>query len=998
MTVEQDTSLAIQNLANELNERLDEIRRGVGLAGLFSIDVSGNAATADKFKTTRQIGLSGDLTGSAAFDGSSDLNISVALANVLPTGGTYNSATQISSLTFDRTGRVVSVGSPVLITPDWTSVQNRPTTLAGYGIVDAARKGANSDITSLSGLTTALSAAQGGTGFSSYAVGDLLYASSPNTLARLASVDTGNVLLSEGQEMVPRWGKVVLSTHVAGILPMDNGGTGASTPEQARQALGLRIGSDVQAYSANLDALGLLTGEGYLKRTAAGGWLLEASAGGGTGGSTGPVSHSGSVGVVGDPAANRYAVRVISSGSANAALIQFERSGEFAAYLGLDTDNKLKFGGYSLGLDAFELVHTGNLQTLGIVTATGGAVESAQRLSTPRLINGVAFDGTQDITVPTTALSNALSAGNYLVGGTFDGSSPATFAVDATTTATANKVVARNSSGGVVAVSYQGQTSLTLDSSSAVNNGIILGSSTNATYPYLNFRSSGLNSGYDASIRASGGTSVVGKAKLSYLAAEHEFQGNVKALQNLTITGNLTVLGNLSASIPPVVRLNVPDYRGSGVTPLSKTLTGLSADLRNLSDVDSPNAVYADGLALVMTVDTSASAILGYPVQIALGKSLSVRQGLSDTTWGAWAEVLDSSNYSLYAPGLQGAGATGLWDISITGNAASATSLLNARCVQSEGISAEWGADAGTQSGAFNAVMPEDSGATWLLSGTQNGVFKAGIQAANTDGALRFYQGSSFFSFSSDTLSATNLSGRLNASQLFSGYVPRERLSGTYDINVTGAAAQAAALSVARTIAVSGAVAGSAVFDGRGDINIDTALASIGVAAGTYGGSGLNPKITINDKGQVIAVEEVPNAVSIDDIQDKPSTLDGYGITDALNKTSNEKLPLENAIITSATITTPAGGPTQVADSFDSTMYCGAKYMVQITSGVAHHLFEALVVHDGDNAFITVYGEVKTRAALATVDVDIHAGQVRLLLTPVNVMTVVRVLRVSMLV
>ena len=51
----------------------------------------------------------------------------------------------------------------------WSKISGTPTTRAGYGIVDAAGNGNNSDITSLSGLTTPLSVGQGGTGSSTAA-------------------------------------------------------------------------------------------------------------------------------------------------------------------------------------------------------------------------------------------------------------------------------------------------------------------------------------------------------------------------------------------------------------------------------------------------------------------------------------------------------------------------------------------------------------------------------------------------------------------------------------------------------------------------------------------------------------------------------------------------------------------------------------------------------------------------------------------------------------
>jgi hypothetical protein len=72
-------------------------------------------------------------------------------------------------------------------------------------------------------------ATAGGTGQTSYAVGDLLYANTTTTLAKLADVATGNALISGGVGVAPLWGKIGLTTHVSGVLPVANGGTNAST-------------------------------------------------------------------------------------------------------------------------------------------------------------------------------------------------------------------------------------------------------------------------------------------------------------------------------------------------------------------------------------------------------------------------------------------------------------------------------------------------------------------------------------------------------------------------------------------------------------------------------------------------------------------------------------------------------------------------------------------------------------------------------------------------
>lgn len=85
---------------------------------------------------------------------------------------------------------------------------------------------------------TAIAANKGGTGQTSYAVGDLLYASGATAIGKLADVAVGQVLKSGGVGAAPAYGQVALATDVSGTLPIGNGGTGATTAPTALAALG----------------------------------------------------------------------------------------------------------------------------------------------------------------------------------------------------------------------------------------------------------------------------------------------------------------------------------------------------------------------------------------------------------------------------------------------------------------------------------------------------------------------------------------------------------------------------------------------------------------------------------------------------------------------------------------------------------------------------------------------------------------------------------------
>ena len=106
--------------------------------------------------------------------------------------------------------QVVSGGSTITTSitgqiPIANGGTNAATAAGARTNLGAAASGANSDITSLSALSTPLSGAQGGTGIASYTIGDLLYASGASSLSKLNAVGSGQVLASAGVGVAPTW-------------------------------------------------------------------------------------------------------------------------------------------------------------------------------------------------------------------------------------------------------------------------------------------------------------------------------------------------------------------------------------------------------------------------------------------------------------------------------------------------------------------------------------------------------------------------------------------------------------------------------------------------------------------------------------------------------------------------------------------------------------------------------------------------------------------------
>lgn len=67
--------------------------------------------------------------------------------------------------------------------------------------------------------------------------GDLAFQSATSTTSFIPDVATGNALLSGGVGVAPSYGKIGLTTHVSGTLPLANGGTGQTTATAAFNAL-----------------------------------------------------------------------------------------------------------------------------------------------------------------------------------------------------------------------------------------------------------------------------------------------------------------------------------------------------------------------------------------------------------------------------------------------------------------------------------------------------------------------------------------------------------------------------------------------------------------------------------------------------------------------------------------------------------------------------------------------------------------------------------------
>ena len=80
-------------------------------ASVVKADLYGNANSATQLQTVRYINLSGKATGTAAFDGTANADITVELDNTTVVSGNYGGATKIPVFTVDEDGRLTAAAN-----------------------------------------------------------------------------------------------------------------------------------------------------------------------------------------------------------------------------------------------------------------------------------------------------------------------------------------------------------------------------------------------------------------------------------------------------------------------------------------------------------------------------------------------------------------------------------------------------------------------------------------------------------------------------------------------------------------------------------------------------------------------------------------------------------------------------------------------------------------------------------------------------------------------
>lgn len=364
-------------------------------------------------------------------------------AGTITFGTTNITFAQISS------AQIYSAGTGLTLTNTTFSLSNTTVTPATKGTASktvTATVNAQGQLTSLTDQDIAiqmsqvtsgvLPVTQGGTGFSTYVAGDLITANTSTSLAKLSDVAVGNALISGGVGTGPSYGKIGLTTHVSGTLPVANGGTGVTTstgsgnnvlstsPTLVTPVLGTPS-------SGNLANCTFPTLNQNTTGTASNVTGVVAVANGGTGNTTAQAAINTLAGATTSGQylrGNGTNVVMANIVAGDVPTLNQNTTGSAATLTTARTIGGVSFNG-SANINLPGVNQAGNQNT------TGNAA-TATVLQTARLLNGVSFNGSANITVPTNlGVTAGTTAGPTIT------SSSGTNVVIPTASATASGVV-----------------------------------------------------------------------------------------------------------------------------------------------------------------------------------------------------------------------------------------------------------------------------------------------------------------------------------------------------------------------------------------------------------------------------------------------------------------------------------------------------------------------------------------------------------------------------
>jgi phage-related tail fiber protein len=430
-------------------------------------------------------------------------------------------------------------------------------------------------------------------------------------------------------------------------------------------------------------------------------------------------------------------------------------------------------------------------------------------------------------------------------------------------------------------------------------------------------------------------------------------------------TGSATFDGSANASITVTVQDDSHQHAFANLSALPTTLVGFGITDAQPLDADLSAVAGLSGIGIITRTGAGTAAVRSLGVS-GTGLSISNADGLTGAPTIAINAASANTAGAVVARDASGNFSAGNITAALVGNADTATKLATARTLS---ISTDATGSA-TFDGSANATIALTLANSGVAGGTYKSVTvdaKGRVTAGSNPTTLVGYgitdAATLTHNHTVDALSNVTIAAKAAGDTL--------TWNGTAWVNTTQAnvvSGSATKLATARTIAISTDATGSATFDGSANATIALTLANSGVTAGSFGSATAAPTFTVDSKGRLTAAGSATITPAFSSVTGKPTTLVGYGITDAATSTHNHTV---DALI-NVTIAAKATGDTL---TWNGTAWVNTT-QANIVSGTATKLATARTIAISTDATgsATFDGSANATIALTLANSGVTAG------------------------
>lgn len=516
-----------------------------------------------------------------------------------------------------------------------------------------------------------LGVSYGGTGKSSWTTNGIVYASGSGTLSQLSFGTSGYVLASGGTS-APSWvNPSTLNVATATKATQDgNGNTISDT----------YLRKDFDSVSQNVTFGGSVDVSDLTAETLLVSGVARFS-NGLIGNLKGTASNAPWSGIIGKPdaftpSAHKHVMSNISDWETYVYNAQGTRTKNTVLAAPNGSDGKATFRSLvEADIPALSKSKVG----LGNVDNTADSTKnvlSATKLTTARKIGNASFDGSADITLAQIGASASGHTHNYTFKVTLAGTDYSCVS-NAITITKANLQSAIGSTGlGLMTEAERSKLNSikvssggTIDFSGVTASGALAATIGDDKTVAITHNVSGVKAGTYKSVTVDTYghvTAGTNPTTLSGYGITDALSSSTKYALSDSVGGNAlkaNLLANLYSNRPTNANIAITGSGGLATFKATKLMT--------------TNKPKSDGHILHFYWDNTG----GYDSQLAvtIGENPELQmRGQQAGTWGEWQTVLSSNNYTDYTVKKDGTGASGTWDIDITGNAATATKATSA--------------------------------------------------------------------------------------------------------------------------------------------------------------------------------------------------------------------------------------------------------------------------------------------------------------------------------